>query len=275
MSMLAVDGLAVSYGNTPVLRGIDVAVEEGEIVGIVGKNGVGKTTLIKAVMGLLEADAGTVRFRGETVTNPDRYRFEGTPIGPLAASVRQSGLAETSAGGVVDKLVGPAPDVPANGRATRGIGYIPQGRDVFPDLSVEENLRMGETINAADDDPLYDVVYDYFPILEERATQDAGTLSGGQQQMLAIGRALVGNPDLLLLDEPSEGIQPSIVQQITADLTRINDELGITILFVEQNLQVIQNLATRCYAIDKGTIVDELGPVDLSSRETLAEYLAV
>ncbi|WP_242695670.1 ABC transporter ATP-binding protein [Halomontanus rarus] len=273
--MLAVDGLAVSYGNTPVLRGIDVAVEEGEIVGIVGKNGVGKTTLIKAVMGLLEADAGTVRFRGETVTNPDRYRFEGTPIGPLAASVRQSGLAETSAGGVVDKLVGPAPDVPANGRATRGIGYIPQGRDVFPDLSVEENLRMGETINAADDDPLYDVVYDYFPILEERATQDAGTLSGGQQQMLAIGRALVGNPDLLLLDEPSEGIQPSIVQQITADLTRINDELGITILFVEQNLQVIQNLATRCYAIDKGTIVDELGPVDLSSRETLAEYLAV
>ncbi|MCU4742456.1 ABC transporter ATP-binding protein [Halobacteria archaeon AArc-m2/3/4] len=273
--MLTVENLAVSYGNTPVLRDINITVEEGEIVGIVGKNGVGKTTLIKAIMGLLEADGGTVRFRGETVTNPSGHRFEGTPVESLADTVEQSASARGPGSGVLDTLVGPAPDVPANGRATRGMGYIPQGRDVFPELSVEENLRMGETINAADDDPLYDVVYDYFPILEERATQDAGTLSGGQQQMLAIGRALVGNPDLLLLDEPSEGIQPSIVQQITEDLTRINDELGITILFVEQNLQVIQNLATRCYAIDKGTIVDELGPADLDSRETLAEYLAV
>ncbi|NUB91835.1 ABC transporter ATP-binding protein [Haloterrigena sp. SYSU A121-1] len=232
--MLELTNLRASYGKTPILRGVDVAVDEGEIVGIMGKNGVGKTTLIEAVMGLLEADEGTVVFDGEDVT-----------------------------------------EEPADVRARRGMGYIPQGRDVFPELTVEENLRMGETINEGDDRLQYEAVYDYFPILEERRDQEAGTMSGGQQQMLAIGRALIGNPELLLLDEPSEGVQPSIVQDITRDLQAVNEELGTTICFVEQNLHVVQNLAERCYAIDKGEIVDELGPDRLASRDAVTEYLAV
>ncbi|WP_226481457.1 ABC transporter ATP-binding protein [Natrinema amylolyticum] len=232
--MLDITDLRVSYGKTPILRDVDVSVDDGEIVGIMGKNGVGKTTLVKAVMGLLEADDGAITFDGEDVT-----------------------------------------DASADVRARHGMGYIPQGRDVFPELTVEENLRMGETINEGNDDLQYEAVYDYFPILEERRDQDAGTMSGGQQQMLAIGRALVGNPDLLLLDEPSEGVQPSIVQDITRDLQRVNEELGTTICFVEQNLHVVQHLAERCYAIDKGTIVDELDADRLESREAVTEYLAV
>ncbi|AGB37299.1 ABC transporter ATP-binding protein [Natronococcus occultus] len=232
--MLELTNLHASYGKTPILRGVDVDVDEGEIVGIMGKNGVGKTTLVKAVMGLLEVDEGRIRFAGSDVT-----------------------------------------DESADVRARRGIGYIPQGRDVFPELTVAENLRIGETINESDDRLQYEAVYDYFPILEERRDQEAGTMSGGQRQLLAIGRALVGNPDLLLLDEPSEGVQPSIVQDITRDLQRVNEELGTTILFVEQNLHVVQNLAERCYAIDKGTIVDELEDDRLQSREAVTEYLAV
>jgi branched-chain amino acid transport system ATP-binding protein len=230
---LEITGLDAGYDGTPILHEVDCTVEEGEIVGIVGRNGVGKTTLLKAVMGLLEPEAGTVQFNGEDVT------------------------AE-----------------PADVHARRGIGYVPQGRDVFAGLTVKQNLMIGEGIGTGEE-TLYDRVYEYFPILEERADQDAGTMSGGQQQMLAIGRALVGDPDLLLVDEPSEGVQPSIVQSITEDLKRINEEFGTTILFVEQNLSVIQGLAERCYAMDHGTMVDELGETALADRDHLEEYLVV
>jgi len=159
-------------------------------------------------------------------------------------------------------------------RARNGIGYIPQGREVFPDLSVRENLVMGEQINQDGNALLYEEIYDYFPILEERSDQKGGTLSGGQQQMLAIARALVADPDLLLLDEPSEGIQPSITQQISADIQSINEELDTTVLFVEQNLNVIQEMADRCYAIDRGEIVDELDHTELG-EDSVARYLAI
>ncbi|MHC3436798.1 ABC transporter ATP-binding protein [Natrialbaceae archaeon A-gly3] len=230
---LEITGLTVGYDGTPILRDVDCRVEEGEVVGIVGKNGVGKTTLLKAVMGLLEPESGSITYRGE-------------------------------------ELVGR----PANECAGLGIGYVPQGRDVFPGLSVEENLLVGENVGV-DTETLYDRVYEYFPILEERASQNAETMSGGQQQMLAIGRALVGNPDLLLVDEPSEGVQPSIVQSITEDLARINDDLGTTVLFVEQNLSVIQGLAKRCYAMDKGRLVDELDGEELQDRTKLESHLVV
>lgn len=234
MALLELRDVTAGYGTTPILRGMDVSVEAGEIVGVMGKNGVGKTTLVKTVMGLVEPTNGTVEFDGATIT-----------------------------------------DRSADERARLGLGYIPQGREVFPKLTVAQNVEMGETINEDEDRLLYDEVYEYFPILEERADQKAGTLSGGQQQMLAIARALVANPDVLLLDEPSEGIQPSIVQQISEDIRTINDELGITVLFVEQNLGVIREMADRCYAIERGEIVDELGPEQLRDEDAIVEYLAV
>ncbi|MFU1783333.1 ABC transporter ATP-binding protein [Haloarcula japonica] len=232
--MLELDDVSAAYDTTPILRDVDLSVEEGEIVGVMGKNGVGKTTLLKTVMGLLEPSEGTISYDGVDVT-----------------------------------------DASADERARAGIGYIPQGRDVFPKLTVEQNIRMGETIRSDSDETLYDQIYDYFPVLEERASQEAGTLSGGQQQMLAIGRALISNPDLLLLDEPSEGIQPSIVDQISQDMQTINDDLGTTILFVEQNLGVIREMADRCYAMERGTVVDELGPSTIADEDAIAEYLAV
>ncbi len=230
---LQISNLSAGYDGTPILRDIDCTVADGEIVGVVGRNGVGKTTLLKSVMGLLTPDGGRVEFNSTDLT-----------------------------------------DEPADVRARGGIGYVPQGRDVFPGLTVEQNLLIGENVGTGEE-TLYDRVYEYFPILEERADQDAGTMSGGQQQMLAIGRAIIGGPDLLLVDEPSEGVQPSIVQSITKDLRRINEELGTTILFVEQNLSVIQGLADRCYAMDHGTIVDELDGNELANRAQLEEYLVV
>lgn len=262
--ILEIDSLQVSYGKTPILRDVDLSVDDGEIGGIMGKNGVGKITLVKAVMGLLDARDGRIVFDGTVVADATDARTEATEANELVVWIA-SALGVSSRG----------TQVSADERARRGMGYIPQGRDVFPELTVWENLRMGETINEVDDDPLYDDVFEYVPILDERREQKAGTLSGGQQQMLAIGRALVGNPDLLVLDEPSEGVQPSIVQDITTDLQRVNEELGTTILFVEQNLHVIQNLAERCYAIEKGTIVDELDRETLQDRTVLTEYLAV
>ncbi|WP_246986305.1 ABC transporter ATP-binding protein [Halorientalis marina] len=232
--MLELDGVRAGYGSTPILRDVDLSVTEGEIVGVMGKNGVGKTTLIRTVMGQLEPTEGTVTFDGEDVT-----------------------------------------DRPPHERARLGMGYIPQAREIFPDLTVEQNLRMGETVNEGGDRLLYDEVFEYFPILAERRDQDGGTMSGGQQQMLAIARALVANPDLLLLDEPSEGIQPSIVEQISEDMRTINEELGTTILFVEQNLQVIRDMADRCYAMERGTLVDQLDGDALSDEDAIAEYLAV
>ncbi|MDS0277745.1 ABC transporter ATP-binding protein [Halomicroarcula sp. S1AR25-4] len=232
--MLELDGVTAAYDSTPILRDVDLSVEEGEIVGVMGKNGVGKTTLMKTIIGLLEPSSGTISYAGADVT-----------------------------------------DAPADERARAGMGYIPQGRDVFPKLTVEQNVRMGETVNADSEQTLYDQIYDYFPVLAERADQQAGTLSGGQQQMLAIARALVSNPDLLLLDEPSEGIQPSIVDQISRDMQAINDDLGTTILFVEQNLGVIREMADRCYAMERGEIVDEVGPTTLADEDAIAEYLAV
>lgn len=232
--MLVCDSLTVGYDATPILRDVSIRVEAGEIVGIMGKNGAGKTTLLKAVIGLLEARAGTINYVGTD-------------------------------------LAGSTPDE----RARMGIGYIPQGRNIFPGLTVEQNLLVGESVNEANDDLRYDSVYEYFPLLAERSGQKAGTLSGGQQQMLAIGRALVGNPDFLLLDEPSEGIQPSIVDQISTDMQTVNQEMDTTILFVEQNLGVIRQMADRCYAMKRGEIVDELAGSTLKDEDQIADYLAI
>lgn len=150
----------------------------------------------------------------------------------------------------------------ADARAREGIGYIPQGRDVFPQMTVEENLEVGKLIGGPDARKRPDLVYNYFPRLKERRRQIAGTMSGGEQQQLAIGRALIGNPALILLDEPSEGVQPSVVQLICEALKSIRDEIGTTIVFVEQNLDTILAIAERCYVMEKGRIATTLDQID-------------
>ena len=233
--MLDVSRLTAGYGRTMIVRDVDLAIQPAEIVSIVGRNGVGKTTLMNAIFGLLPLSRGAVS------------------------------LGETD----ISRL-------PVNERARLGIGYIPQGRGIFPGLTVEENLRMGQLINAQSGQKrLPDVAFQYFPRLAERRRQRAGTLSGGEQAMLAIGRVLIGQPRLLLLDEPSEGLQPNLVQRIGDDLKRINQELGTTVLFVEQNIELIVNLSQRGYVMDKGQIRAALSHGEISDRDALVRYLAV
>ncbi len=233
-AMLEVRQLSAGYGGTRIVQAMDFTVRRGEVVAIIGRNGVGKSTLMKCLIGLLPATGGQILFNGTEVT------------------------AE-----------------PANRRAAMGMGYIPQGREVFPRMTVAENLMMGELISTHKPDKLRELVFEYFPVLAQRREQKAGTMSGGEQQQLAIGRALVGNPDLMLLDEPSEGIQPSIVRQIADNVTRLNRELGLTVLFVEQNVDMILHMAQRCYVMDKGRIVDEVLPQQLADADVVRRYLAV
>jgi branched-chain amino acid transport system ATP-binding protein len=229
-----VAGLRAGYGGTPILHGIDLAVTPGEIVGLIGRNGVGKTTTMRCLIGLLKATGGRIVLRGEDVTRL-------------------------------------APEY----RARRGVGYVPQGREVFPRMTVAENLAVGRLIGGSKGRNLEELVYERFPVLKERRRQAAGTLSGGQQQQLAIGRALIGNPSLMLLDEPSEGIQPSIVEMISAAVRAIRDELGTTILFVEQNLEMILAMSDRCYVLDKGRIVAEVSKEQLSDADAVRRHLLI
>jgi len=232
-SLLTIDGLRSGYGGKPVLQGVDLSVRDREVTAVIGRNGVGKSTLMKAVIGLLPTTDGTIRFNGADIG------------------------AETP-----------------HARARRGIGYVPQGRDVFPRMSVEENLRVGLSISGARTAD-FEPVYAYFPILKERRRQAAGTLSGGQQQQLAIGRVLVGQPTLLLLDEPSEGIQPSIVQDIARIVVELNQKTGLTVVLVEQNIDMIRAMAQRCFVMDKGRVVTELAPAMLDDSSVVRRYLAV
>ncbi|MDP9363613.1 MAG: ABC transporter ATP-binding protein [Chloroflexota bacterium] len=232
--MLRISNVVGGYGRTMILRDIDIQVEPGEIVAIIGRNGVGKSTLMKAVIGLIRPATGSIEFKGQNVSH-----------------------------------------LPADRRAHLGMGYVPQGRGIFPGLTVEENLAMGELINTNRARKSLALAYRYFPRLAERKRQKAGTLSGGEQSMLALGRILVGQPDLMLLDEPSEGLQPNIVRKIGDDLKRINQELGTTVLFVEQNLGLIVHLAQRGYVMDKGTVTASLGVQDIVSQDALTSYLAI
>jgi len=231
--VLAVSGLWANYGATPILQGVDMSIRKGEIVGLIGRNGVGKTTTMRCLIGLLRATAGSIRVLGHDLTGQ-----------------------------------------PADAFARLGIGYIPQGREVFPRMTVAENLAVGELIGGPQGRKLPDLVYQYFPRLAERRNQLAGTMSGGEQQQLAIGRALIGNPALMLLDEPSEGIQPSIVQMICDALQSIRKDLGTTILFVEQNLDTILAISERCYVMEKGRIVAEIPPGMVTS-ETVRNHLSI
>lgn len=234
MAILSISEIVTGYKTGNVLHGVSIDVEPGEIVAVIGRNGVGKTTLLRAAIGLLPLRSGSIAFKDSDIST------EG-----------------------------------ADRRARRGIGYVPQGRGIFPHLTVHENLRMGSFINDAQSKPNFDLIFGYFPFLKERLGQRGGTLSGGQQAMLAIARALISEPDLLLLDEPSDGVQPTIVEEIGEFLVDLNGSRGVSVLLVEQNIELMQTVANRAYALDKGQVVASVDRQGLLDTERIATFLAV
>lgn len=230
--MLEVRGLRAGYGRIQILDGIDLSLAQGTVVGVLGHNGMGKTTLLRTLIGELRAEHGEIHFDGADVTQLGMHR-----------------------------------------RARRGIGYVPQGRDIYAQLTVMENLKMGEMVRGGAS-AIAEMI-EYFPILEPLLERRGGALSGGEQQILALARCLVGRPKLLLLDEPTEGIQPSIVEQIQAQLQALTAALGLTVLLVEQNLQFIAALAERVLIIQKGRIVTTIAPEQLHDKAVVDEYLGI
>ncbi len=233
---LQVQGLASHYGRIQALRDVSLTVEKGEIVALVGANGAGKTTLLRAVSGVQPATAGRIAFDGEDITR-----------------------------------------VNANGRVKRGIAQVPEGRQIFSPLSVADNLRMGAYLrsDAAEIAADMDRIYAMFPILAEFRARPGGSLSGGQQQMLALGRALMSRPRLLLLDEPSMGLAPVIVDQIFAAIVRLKSE-GMTIFLVEQNAFAALSIADRGYALETGTVIlSGTGQALLADEKVKEAYLGI
>lgn len=237
-NMLQVSGLNVYYGESHILRDVDLSVPAGQMVCLIGRNGVGKTTLLKTIMGLIKPRTGTITLAGDLITNksPDR-------------------------------------------RAKMGIGYVPQGREIIPRLTVKENLllgleaRGGQARRLSHKQEISEEIFDLFPVLKTMLWRMGGDLSGGQQQQLAIARALMGNPRLLVLDEPTEGIQPSIILEIEAAVRRIVASTGISVLLVEQHLHFVRQ-ADRYYAMQKGGIVAS-GSTGELSQDVIQRFLAV
>jgi branched-chain amino acid transport system ATP-binding protein len=230
--LLEVDGLRVAYGRIEAIRGIDLTVDEGEIVTLLGANGAGKTTTLRTISGLHAPTAGTIT-------------FDGKPINGLPAH----------------EIVG------------AGIGHVPEGRRIFPRMTVLENLQMGAFRRRGSSSDDLDRVFDLFPALTDRRSQTGGTLSGGEQQMLAIGRALMGHPRLLLLDEPSMGLAPLVVAKIFEILAEINAQ-GTTILLVEQNAVQALRLAGRGYVLETGEIsLSDTAPALLADDRVRSAYL--
>jgi branched-chain amino acid transport system ATP-binding protein len=232
--MLKVVGLCAGYGRIPILNGIGFELRQGEIVGVLGHNGMGKTTLLKALMGFLPATAGQVRFADTDVTAMEPYD-----------------------------------------RARLGFGYVPQGREIFPQLTVYDNLRMGCTKERGGEQNIIAPILEDFPRLKPLLDRLGGALSGGEQQLLAMARCLCGKPRLVLLDEPTEGIQPSIIDEIVETLQRLRDKNGLTMILVEQNLDFIAALSQRILMIQKGTITREVRPSELGDPGLVGEFIGI
>jgi urea transport system ATP-binding protein len=231
--ILALSKIEQFYGESHTLWDVSFSLPPGECTCLIGRNGVGKTTLLKTVMGLVPASSGSARF------------------------------------GEVELL-----DKKPTARAKLGIGYVPQGREIFPQLTVEENLKLGLAARRDRIRTIPDNIYELFPVLKDMRQRRGGDLSGGQQQQLAIGRALVLDPKLLILDEPAEGIQPNIVADIGQLITRLCTELGMTVLLVEQKLPFVRKFANRFIILDKGRVVAS-GGLDGLSDELVARHLVV
>ena len=233
--MLKISNVETFYGKIQALRGVDLNVNEGEIVSLIGSNGAGKSTLLMTISGVNKAKRGNIVFNGENIENKEPHK-------------------------IVDM----------------GICQVPEGRRIFSRLTVEENLRLGAHANEKGKFYENDIkdVYDLFPVLSDRKTQRGGTLSGGEQQMLAIGRALMGKPKVLLLDEPSLGIAPKLVNQIFISIKNINKEKNVTIFLVEQNAKKALELANRAYVLVNGKVtIKGSGQELLKNKDIQAAYL--
>ncbi len=230
---LDVKGLSGGYGRVPVLHGIEFSVMENEVVGVLGHNGMGKSTLLKTLMGFLPAQSGTIRFFGTEINQ-----------------------------------------MPPNERAGMGIGYVPQGRGIFPQLSVLDNLRFAYHDHGQGNEKatVASVLKD-FPRLDRLLDREGSALSGGEQQLLALARCLMGDPDFLLLDEPTEGIQPSIIEEMSETLLKLRDERGLSILLVEQNFDFIADLSDRVLVLERGRITGELSRADLLDQSKVDQFL--
>jgi len=222
-----------AYGPIKAIRGVSLQVRRSEIATVLGSNGAGKSTILKTISGIIDPRKGSIEFKGEDITSRD------------PALIVQ-----------------------------RGLSHVPEGREVFPLLSVHDNLLMGAYTRHDRDGVARDMelVYGYFPILKERASQDAGLLSGGQQQMLAISRALMADPDLILLDEPSLGLSPKLTKEIFEIVVRINRERGTTILLVEQNANMALNASDYGYVLENGRIVMEDSCARLREKDDIKEF---
>ena len=231
--MLEVQDIYVNYGKSKVINGISLEVEEGDKLAIMGRNGVGKTTLLKSIIGVLPLEGGSISLQGDVISGK-----------------------------------------PAHIRSRKGIAYVPQGREIIPDLTVEENLDLGGYAHVQLLEEQKKLVLKFFPALEIHMKRKGGVLSGGQQQQLAIARALMAGPKILLLDEPTEGIQPNVIAEIATIMDRIRKEVGVTLVIVEQNLKFAKKIADKYVIIQKGKIVSR-GNMDQLQEETINKYLAV
>jgi branched-chain amino acid transport system ATP-binding protein len=232
--MLAVAGLKAAYGRIPILHGIDLNVAEGEFVGILGHNGMGKTTFLKTLIGLLRPTGGSIELNGKNITRMPAYK-----------------------------------------RNLNGMGYVPQGRDIFPNLTVLDNLRIAFAMHKVEEEKVLEEVLEVFPRLKPLLDRSGRVLSGGEQQILALARCLCGSPSLLLLDEPTEGIQPSIIEEIIEILRGLRTSRNLTIILVEQNLDFIASLSQRVHIIQRGQLVNEVSPDQLYNPELVREFVGM
>lgn len=232
-SLLELSDITVSYDQTPVLFGVNLTVNQGDIACVLGRNGVGKTTLLRSVVGLSKVVSGSIHLNADEITRAPTFK-----------------------------------------RARSGIAYIPQGREIIPYLSVLDNLKLGMSAAKRKYKKIPDEIFEFFPMLKQHLSRQGGLLSGGQQQQLAIARGLLSDPQIMLLDEPTEGIQPSIVQEIEATLKRINREKGITVVVVEQKIDFARQLAQKFFIMEKGAVVAR-GETSELTDDLVHKYLAV
>lgn len=231
--LLELEGVTSYYGKTPILQSLDLGVAEGHCLAVLGRNGVGKTTLVRTIMGLTTRMTGKISIAGEDATHKETHE-----------------------------------------RSSAGIGYIPQGRGILPKFSVRENILLGTFARHDQKRVIPDMCLELFPYLAENLDKRAGQLSGGQQQQLSIARALATDPKILLLDEPTEGIQPNIVQEIEATIKRLNQEVGLTLILTEQHIKIARDLAHEFVIMDRGRI-EAQGTIGDLTDELVHEHLTI